>query len=487
MNRLAAWSVRAGTAGTAGTAGARDRATPPELPDRAEPAERAIPPRLATTPGQTTALSQVSALGQVTALGQVSAPGQTTAQGQSAPPGRATALGAATTSGRLAPLGHADVPPTPPSPATTSPSRATTSPTRADVLAAALRLEGHVLRTPLLALESLPGVLLKAEHAQRAGSFKIRGAANALLAAPCAEVVTGSSGNHGLAVATLGRSLGIRVTVVMAAGASAAKADALRRLGATVLAVPGGVDERDARARELAARTGARLVPSSDDALVVAGQGTVGLEVFEDAPGVDTVFVPVGGGGLLAGVCLAARDLPVRVVGVEPADARRYARSLAEGAPVVVPPSRSVADGLRGQRPGAVTLPVITRRVDELVAVDDDAVERAAELLRRAGVRAEPSGAAALAGALTAGFTGTAAVVVSGGNTAEALAATGRRRTTGGRGAGSPRAGVRRIPTRRITPTELTTHLSPAHPSPTDLSTHPAGAVPGAPTRGVRS
>ncbi|ATE58240.1 pyridoxal-5'-phosphate-dependent protein subunit beta [Actinosynnema pretiosum] len=379
------------------------------------------------------------------------------------------------------------MPPTPPSPATTSPSRATTSPTRADVLAAALRLEGHVLRTPLLALESLPGVLLKAEHAQRAGSFKIRGAANALLAAPCAEVVTGSSGNHGLAVATLGRSLGIRVTVVMAAGASAAKADALRRLGATVLAVPGGVDERDARARELAARTGARLVPSSDDALVVAGQGTVGLEVFEDAPGVDTVFVPVGGGGLLAGVCLAARDLPVRVVGVEPADARRYARSLAEGAPVVVPPSRSVADGLRGQRPGAVTLPVITRRVDELVAVDDDAVERAAELLRRAGVRAEPSGAAALAGALTAGFTGTAAVVVSGGNTAEALAATGRRRTTGGRGAGSPRAGVRRIPTRRITPTELTTHLSPAHPSPTDLSTHPAGAVPGAPTRGVRS
>lgn len=453
MNRLAAWSGRANATGaanatgTAGAAGARDRATAPGLPDWVEPADRTIPPRLATTPGQT------------------------------------TALGAATTSGRLAPLGHADVPPTP----------ATAPPTRADVLAAALRLEGHVLRTPLLALESLPGVLLKAEHAQRAGSFKIRGAANALLAAPCAEVVTGSSGNHGLAVATLGRSLGVRVTVVMAAGASAAKADALRRLGATVLAVPGGVDERDARARELAARTGARLVPSSDDALVVAGQGTVGLEVFEDAPGVGTVFVPVGGGGLLAGVCLAARDLPVRVVGVEPADARRYARSLAEGAPVLVPPSRSVADGLRGQRPGAVTLPVITRRVDELVAVDDDAVEHAAELLRRAGVRAEPSGAAALAGALTTGFTGTAAVVVSGGNTAEALAATGRRRTAGGRGAGSPRAGARRIPTRRITPTDLTathlvpTHLVPTHSTPTDLTTHPAGAVPGAPTRGVRS
>ncbi|MFD1146973.1 pyridoxal-phosphate dependent enzyme, partial [Saccharothrix hoggarensis] len=101
----------------------------------------------------------------------------------------------------------------------------------ADVLAAARRIEGHVLRTPLLALDAVPGVLLKAEHVQRGGSFKIRGAANALLAEPCGEVVTGSSGNHGIAVATLGRALGVPVTVVVAEGASRAKAAALRRLG----------------------------------------------------------------------------------------------------------------------------------------------------------------------------------------------------------------------------------------------------------------
>ncbi|MFI9005968.1 threonine/serine dehydratase [Actinosynnema sp. NPDC053489] len=294
-----------------------------------------------------------------------------------------------------------------------------------DVLAAARRIRGHVLRTPLLALDSVPGVLLKAEHAQRGGSFKIRGAANALLAGPGGGVVTGSSGNHGIAVATLGRALGVPVTVVMAEGASPAKAAALRALGATVLHAPGGVDERDRRAREHAERTGSLLVPSSDHELVVAGQGTVGLEVFEDVPGVDAVFVPTGGGGLLAGVCLAARDLPVRVVGVEPADARRYALSLAEGAPVAVPPPRTIADGLRGQRPGRVTLPVIAGRVDDLVGVTDDAIAHAAALLRRAGVHAEPSGAVALAGALESGFTGTAAVVVSGGNTAEALASTG--------------------------------------------------------------
>ncbi|MFD0202914.1 MULTISPECIES: threonine ammonia-lyase [Saccharothrix] len=295
----------------------------------------------------------------------------------------------------------------------------------ADVLAAARRIEGHVLRTPLLALDAVPGVLLKAEHGQRGGSFKIRGAANALLAEPCGEVVTGSSGNHGIAVATLGRALGVPVTVVMAEGASRAKAAALRRLGATVLEAPGGVDERDRLAREHAALSGAGLVPSSDHELVVAGQGTVGLEILEDVPGVDVVFVPTGGGGLLAGICLAARDLPVRVVGVEPADARRYALSLDRGSPVVVPPSRTIADGLRGQRPGAVTLPVVADRVDDLVGVTDDAITHAAALLRRAGVHAEPSGAVALAGALQSGFTGTAAVVVSGGNTAEALATTG--------------------------------------------------------------
>ncbi|MFF9021154.1 threonine ammonia-lyase [Streptomyces eurythermus] len=308
----------------------------------------------------------------------------------------------------------------------------TALPTRlglADVRAAADRIAGRVRRTPLLALDALPGILLKAEHLQHSGSFKLRGAANAMAGATAGEIVAGSSGNHGIAVARNGRALGVPVTVVMAAGASADKERVIRSLGARVLWVDGGVTERERQALAHAKRTGALLVPSSDHELVVAGQGTVGLEIFEQAPEVDTVFVPTGGGGLLAGICLAARVArrPVRIVGVEPAGADRYARSLAAGRPVAVPPSATVADGLRGQSPGAVTFPIVQERVDALVVVADEAILRAMRLLHRAGVPAEPSGSVALAGALCpAGrrLRGErAAVVVSGGNTPAALSA----------------------------------------------------------------
>ncbi|MEU2065018.1 pyridoxal-phosphate dependent enzyme [Streptomyces sp. NPDC013455] len=295
----------------------------------------------------------------------------------------------------------------------------------AAVLAAADRIADHVRHTPLLCRDSLPGLLVKAEHLQRSGSFKLRGAANAMLALGADEVVAGSSGNHGIAVATLGRTLGVGVTVVMAAGAAETKERAVRALGGRVVRVPGGVAERDRYAMDLAARTGAALVPSSDHELVVAGQGTVGLEVFRDAPDLDAIFVPVGGGGLLAGVCLAAAHLPgaVRIIGVEPDRTRRYARSLAAGRPVELPPGDSVADGLRGQRPGEVILPIVRDRVDELIGVGDRAVLDAMALLHRAGIPAEPSGAVALAGALRLGLPGRSAVVVSGGNSAAALAA----------------------------------------------------------------
>ncbi|MFI0165560.1 threonine/serine dehydratase [Streptomyces sp. NPDC017095] len=295
----------------------------------------------------------------------------------------------------------------------------------AAVPAAADRIAPHVRHTPLLRRDLLPGLLVKAEHLQHSGSFKLRGAANAMLALGAGEVVAGSSGNHGIAVATLGRTLGVRVTVVMAAGAAEAKERAIRALGGRVVRVPGGVTERDRYAKDLAARTGAALVPSSDHELVVAGQGTVGLEVLRDAPDLDAIFVPVGGGGLLAGVCLAAAHLrsTVRIVGVEPDLARRYARSVAAGRPVELPPCDSVADGLRGQRPGEVILPIVRHRVDELIGVGDRAVLRAMDLLHRAGIPAEPSGAAALAGALRLGLPGRSAVVVSGGNGAAALAA----------------------------------------------------------------
>ncbi|MEU5121930.1 pyridoxal-phosphate dependent enzyme [Streptomyces asoensis] len=310
----------------------------------------------------------------------------------------------------------------------------------AAVQAAAERIASHVRHTPLLRRDLLPGLLVKAEHLQHSGSFKLRGAANALLALGADAVVAGSSGNHGIAVATLGRGLGVRVTVVMAAGAAETKEAAVRALGGRVVRVPGGVAARDRYAKELAARTGAALVPSSDHDLVVAGQGTVGLEMLRDAPDLDAIFVPVGGGGLLAGVCLAAAHLgsAVRIIGVEPDGARRYARSLSAGRPVEVPPSDSVADGLRGQRPGEVILPIVRHRVDELIGVGDPAVLRAMTLLHRAGIPAEPSGAAALAGALRLNLPGRSAVVVSGGNSAAALAAAGAAHTGTGRRPAAP-------------------------------------------------
>ncbi|GLY26626.1 pyridoxal-phosphate dependent enzyme [Micromonospora sp. NBRC 101691] len=297
-----------------------------------------------------------------------------------------------------------------------------------DVLAAADRIRGVVRRTPLLAVNSLPAVLLKAEHLQLGGSFKARGAANALLAGNARAVVAGSSGNHGIALATLGRRLGVEVTVVMAAGASTAKAATLRSLGAEVLQVPGGVVERDRYAREHAARTGAALIPSSDHDLVVAGQSTVGLEVFTDAPETDLIFVPTGGGGLLAGICLAAMCLatPVRIVGVEPAHGRRYAHSLAAARPVELPLPDTIADGLRGQRPGAVPFPIIRHRVDELIGVTDEAISSAMNLLHGAGIAAEPTGSVALAGVLQFGAAGRAVAVISGGNIPATLSASHR-------------------------------------------------------------
>ncbi|MEU2182033.1 threonine ammonia-lyase [Streptomyces thermolilacinus] len=301
----------------------------------------------------------------------------------------------------------------------------------ADVERAAGRIAGYARRTPLLPGLPAPGrrrggwgLLLKAEHLQHSGSFKLRGAANAALALGARAIVTGSSGNHGIALARLAAPTGVRVTVVLAAGTSPAKAERIRALGGRTVSVRGGVAEREERARALAEETGAVLVPSSDHELVVAGQGTVAREILADVPDVRTLYVPVGGGGLLAGACLAARDHPVRIVGVEPAGTPRYARSLAVGRPVRLPPCDTVADGLRAQAPGEVPFAVVRDRVDDLVAVTDAEILTATDRLRRLGVEAEPSGAVALAGALRAGRLRERAVaVVSGGNTLAALTA----------------------------------------------------------------
>lgn len=303
----------------------------------------------------------------------------------------------------------------------------TAGPTPADVQAAARRIAPHILPTPLLSGPEPgsargPRLLLKAEHLQLGGSFKTRGAANAVLALDARRIVTGSSGNHGIALARLARRLRIPLVVVLTSAASPAKVAALHALGAETVLVEGGVEQREERALALARETGAALVPSSDHPLVVAGQGTVGAEVLTEAPDTETIYVPTGGGGLLAGTCLAAVGHPARVVGVEPALTPRYARSLAAGRPVRLPPTTTVADGLRGQSPGAVPFPIVRDHVDELIVVEEEAIVAAAEQLHRLGVNAEPSGAVALAGALRAGRREQAVAIVSGGNTPERLA-----------------------------------------------------------------
>ncbi|MEU7516341.1 pyridoxal-phosphate dependent enzyme [Streptomyces sp. NPDC042898] len=292
-------------------------------------------------------------------------------------------------------------------------------PTFQDVLAAGERIEPVVRRTPVL---RLPGtrVLLKREDLQKSGSFKLRGVTNAFAAAAPARVVTASSGNHGKAVAMLARAAKVPATVVMTAASAPEKVETIRGLGARVLFVEGGVAERNRLAEALAAEQGATLIPSSDHADVIAGQGTTGLEIAAQTTGVEAVYVPVGGGGLLAGMCLAKevwRAAPA-VIGVEPVSAPRYALSLATGRPVSVPPSTSVADGLRGQAPGRVALPVVAAGVDHLTVVEDDEIVRAMALLRTHGIVAEPSSAAAVAAALKGDHARDVVVVLTGGNIA---------------------------------------------------------------------
>lgn len=392
------------------TLGLRHTTTEPELP---APGRGPAPADLCKANAHTTAETDLLAPGRVlSATDLCSAAAHTTAHTTAQPntlvPGR-----------RRSPTELPDAAAhTATEPNTLVPGR---RPSLADLRDAAARIAPYVVRTPLLhgpvtgALG--PALRLKAEHLQPGGSFKVRGAANAVLALGADRVVTGSSGNHAIALARLAGSLGIRLTVVLAAGAAPAKAAAIRALGAETVQVGGGVAEREERARALAAERDAVLVPSSDHPLVVAGQGTVGTELLADAPDTETVYVPTGGGGLLAGVCLAALDHPVRVVGVEPSLTPRYARSLAAGHPVQLPPSFTVADGLRGQRPGTVPYPIIRDRVDDLISVGDVEILAATALLSRHGVDAEPSGAVALAGALRAARRERAVAIVSGGNT----------------------------------------------------------------------
>ncbi len=297
----------------------------------------------------------------------------------------------------------------------------------ADVQAAAARIDGLAHRTPILtsrALDARAGaeVLLKAEHLQRAGAFKFRGAANALAALRPDGVCTASSGNHAQALALAARERGVPATILMPADAPPAKRAATEGYGAEVLTFDRYADDREALLRALAAERDLTLVHPYDEPLVMAGAGTTGLELAEDAGPLDAVLVPCGGGGLLSGIATAVKALRpgTRVVGVEPKASDDTARSLRAGARLRVTARPTIADGQQLPTPGVRPWAVIRALVDDVVCVSDAEIVAAMRFLfERVKAVAEPSGASALA-ALLAGRAGPVGdrvgVVLSGGN-----------------------------------------------------------------------
>lgn len=297
-----------------------------------------------------------------------------------------------------------------------------------DVRAAAKRLLGVAVRTPLVRWPAAgPQLAVKPESLQPTGAFKLRGAYNALAALPedrrAAGVVTHSSGNHGRAVAWAAREFGVPACVVVPDGTPAVKVDGIRALGAEVLPVP--VADRVVEAERVAAERDATLVPPFDRAEVIAGQGTVGVEIAEDAPDVDVVLVPVSGGGLIAGIALAINAMcpNAAVIGVEPELAADAAASFAAGRRVswgTEQTWRTAADGLRVPEVGELTWPHIQEYVHGFVTVTEEEIRAAMrELALGARLVAEPSGAVAPAAALYRRAelpAGRAVAVVSGGN-----------------------------------------------------------------------
>jgi threonine dehydratase len=299
-----------------------------------------------------------------------------------------------------------------------------------DLEAAARVLAPVAVRTPLLpsdALSDLVGgpVWIKPEVLQRGGAFKFRGAYNFLShmdpAVRSRGVIAPSSGNHAQAVALAAKMFGVPATVVMPTTVTPAKRSGAERLGARVELAGTTTADRMGRAEELVASEGLTLVPPYDHPMIIAGQGTVGLEIADDLPNVEAVLVPVGGGGFSAGVASAIKlRLPnARVIGVEPTGAPKLSRARAAGKPVKLEHSGGLADGLLAVEIGTLTFAHHQRYLDDVVLVDDAALRRAMRLLLdRMKLVVEPSGAITVAALLEGRFTprGPTVAVLSGGN-----------------------------------------------------------------------
>ena len=302
-----------------------------------------------------------------------------------------------------------------------------------DIQSARSRLQGIAVRTPLF--EWTPPsaerkLFLKLENQQPIGAFKLRGAYNKLASLNSEErqrgVIAYSSGNHAQGVAYAARELGVRAIIVMPGNAPRNKLDATANLGAEIVTVGPSSEERRLRAEQLAAEHGYIIVPPYNDEKIIAGQGTVGLEILEDLPNVETVLVPVGGGGLISGVAAAIKltNPRVKVIGVEPALASDAQASLRSGGIVSFPAEQAAqtqADGLRTQSIGALNFPHIRAYVDDIVTVTEDEIREAmVRLSANPQTTAEPSGAVAPAAFMFRAdelpATQINAAVISGGN-----------------------------------------------------------------------
>ncbi len=301
----------------------------------------------------------------------------------------------------------------------------------ADIDAAAERLRGVANRTPVVTSRTLDGVVgasvhVKAECFQRGGAFKFRGAFNKISSLSDAERARGvfaySSGNHAQAVAIAAQLVGTSATILMPEDAPRAKLDATRGYGAEIVSYDRWTENREALAARMAGERGLVLVRPYDDPLVMAGQGTAALELFEEVEGLDVLVVPVGGGGLIAGCATVAKALVpnIRVVGVEPEAGDDTQRSLAAGERVAITVPKTIADGLQASEPGELTFEVNRERVDEIVTVTDaDILDAMAFLFDRLKLVTEPSGAVGVAALLANRVDASGlrvGVVVSGGN-----------------------------------------------------------------------
>jgi threonine dehydratase len=296
---------------------------------------------------------------------------------------------------------------------------------------AAKRIRSRIHRTPVITSRSfneMAGreVFFKSENLQRAGAFKIRGATNKILSLTDEEkrrgVAAFSSGNHAQAVALASREAGISAVIAMPDDAPAAKVAATRAYGAKIIFYDRQKQDREGVALEIAEREKRVMVPPYDDYFILAGQGTCGLEFLEEVPDLDCLLAPCSGGGLFAGVSTAAKAINprIRCFAVEPDTADDTRQSFVKGERVSIPPPPTIADGLRVQRPGNLTFPVLQKTAEDVLTVtDEEIVETVKILLFRMKLLVEPSGAAAAAAVLMGKLprdTKRAGVILSGGN-----------------------------------------------------------------------